>query len=42
MRIVPAHVEFSHYGGIHRIDGRSTGVLPARLPALGIGASIRD
>ena len=42
MRIVPAHVEFSHYGGIHRIDGRSTGVLPARLPALGIGASTRD
>jgi hypothetical protein len=35
----PAVVEFAPYGGIHRIDGRSTGVLPDEFPALGIGAS---
>ena len=35
----PALVEFSQHGGIHRIDGRSTGVLPMRLAALGIGVS---
>ena len=29
--------EFSEYGGVHKIDGRLTGVLPARIPALGIG-----
>lgn len=34
----PALVEFSLHGGIHRIDGRSTGVLPDDLPPLGIGA----
>lgn len=33
----PALVEFSFYGGIHRIDGRSTGVVPESLPALGVG-----
>ena len=33
----PALVEFSRYGGIHRIDGRSTGVLPETLTPLGIG-----
>ena len=37
----PAHVEFSRYGGIHRIDGRSTGVIPESMPALGgIGANL--
>ncbi len=35
----PALVEFSFYGGIHRIDGRSTGVLPESLPALGVGGN---
>jgi len=35
----PALVEFSPYGGIHRIDGRSTGVLPESIPPLGIGAA---
>jgi hypothetical protein len=35
----PAVVEFTPYGGIHRIDGRSTGVLPDDFPALGIGAA---
>jgi hypothetical protein len=29
--------EFTEYGGVHCIDGRPTGVLPARLPLLGIG-----
>jgi hypothetical protein len=37
----PALVEFSRYGGIHRIDGRSTGVIPESMPALGgIGANL--
>ena len=35
----PALVEFTRYGGILRIDGRSTGVLPDDIPALGIGAA---
>jgi hypothetical protein len=34
----PAHVEFTAYGGVLRIDGRSTGVLPDDIPAMGIGA----
>jgi len=34
----PALIEFSPHGGIVRIDGRSTGVLPDSLPPLGIGA----
>jgi hypothetical protein len=34
----PAHVEFTSYGGVLRIDGRSTGVLPDDIPSLGIGA----
>lgn len=33
-----ALVEFTPYGGIHRIDGRSTGTLPENFPAFGIGA----
>lgn len=36
----PALVEFSFFGGIHRIDGHSTGVLPESLPALGIGSNL--
>jgi hypothetical protein len=35
----PALVEFTHFGGIHCIDGRSTGVLPERVPSLGVGVS---
>jgi hypothetical protein len=31
----PAVVEFAPYGGIHRIDGRSTGVLPDEFPGTG-------
>lgn len=38
----PALVEFSPHGGIHRIDGRPTGVLPASMPALGIGVAADD
>lgn len=35
---LPAHVEFSEFGGIHKIDGKSTGVLPdGELPLLAIG-----
>ena len=36
----PALVEFSFYGGIHRIDGRSTGVLPESMPAMGVGNNV--
>lgn len=36
--VYPAVVEFTPYGGIHRIDGRSTGALPEDFPAMGIGA----
>ena len=35
----PAHVEFSEYGGIHKIDGQSTGVLPSFMPALSVGVN---
>jgi len=38
---VPAHVEFSEYGGIHKVDGKSTGVLPDEIPTLAIGISQR-
>jgi hypothetical protein len=41
-RIVPAVVEFSRYAGIHKIDGRSTGLLPDDdLPLLAIGIATR-
>jgi hypothetical protein len=33
----PALCEFSEYGGVHRVDGRPTGVLPDTIPRLGIG-----
>lgn len=40
--LVPAMTEFSEYGGIHRIDGKSTGVLPdAPMPLLAIGIAPR-
>jgi hypothetical protein len=35
----PALIEFSRYGGIHKIDGRATDVLPSDLPPLGVGAT---
>lgn len=34
--------EFSEYGGVHSIDGRSTGVLPGRIPAFGVGGLSRE
>jgi hypothetical protein len=40
-RTIPALVEFSAYAGIHRIDGRSTGLLPDDLPVLAIGIAPR-
>jgi hypothetical protein len=39
---LPAMTEFSVYGGIHKIDGRSTGVLPDEdVPLLAIGIAPR-
>jgi hypothetical protein len=39
---IPALVEFSTYAGIHRIDGKSTGLLPDEdLPLLAIGIATR-
>ena len=38
----PVIVEFSPYGGIHKIDGRSTGVLPDEIATFGIGVAAHD
>jgi hypothetical protein len=38
----PVLVEFSEYGGIHKIDGRPTGVLPREFSPLGIGVAHDD
>jgi hypothetical protein len=38
----PALVEFTPYGGIHRIDGRSTGVLPDEIPPFGMGVALAE
>ena len=38
---IPALSEFSEYGGVHRIDGRSTGVLPRRIARFGVGIAKR-
>lgn len=39
---LPALVEFSLYAGIHKIDGKSTGLLPdEELPLLAIGIATR-
>jgi len=38
---IPALIEFSVYAGIHKIDGRSTGLLPESLPPLAIGIAPR-
>lgn len=35
----PAFMEFSEFGGIHAVDGRSTGVLPDDFPILGVGGA---
>jgi len=39
--IGPAMIEFSEYGGVHTIDGTSTGALPLDFPALGVGLNPR-
>ena len=38
----PVLVEFSRYGGIHKIDGRSTGVLPAEISPFGVGVALDE
>ncbi len=38
---LPAMTEFSIYGGIHKIDGRSTGILPEKITPLGVGLTSR-
>jgi hypothetical protein len=38
----PVLVEFSPFGGIHKIDGRSTGVLPTEISPFGVGIAARD
>jgi len=38
----PVVVEFSRFGGIHKIDGRSTGVLPDKIAPFGIGIARDD
>lgn len=41
-RTIPSMVEFSAFGGIHSIDGKSTGVLPdGDIPPLAIGIAPR-
>ena len=36
-----ALIEFSYYGGIHRVDGQSTGVMPERITLAGVGMNRR-
>jgi hypothetical protein len=38
---VPAMCEFSEYGGLHKIDGKSTGVLPDEIPIFAVGINPR-
>lgn len=38
----PVVVEFSLYGGVHKIDGRPTGVLPVRIAPFGVGIARDD
>ncbi len=33
----PALIEFSFFGGVHTIDGKATGAVPAHTPPLGVG-----
>lgn len=40
-RTIPALAEFSTYGGIHKIDGRPTGVLPQSVTTLNVGLAPR-
>lgn len=38
---LPAMCEFSEYGGVHKIDGKSTGVLPKDIPLFAVGMNPR-
>lgn len=38
----PVVVEFSPYGGIHKIDGRPTGVLPTEIAPFGVGMASEE
>jgi hypothetical protein len=38
----PVMIEFTRYGGIHKIDGRETGVLPADIAQFGVGIAHDD
>ncbi len=40
-KTIPALLEFSYYAGIHKIDGKSTGLLPEDIPPLAIGIAPR-
>lgn len=40
-RTIASMVEFSPFAGIHKIDGKSTGLLPDDLPLLAIGIAPR-
>ncbi|HXM18944.1 MAG TPA: hypothetical protein VN934_09025 [Candidatus Tumulicola sp.] len=33
----PAYMEFSEFGGIHKVDGQGTGVLSDEMPPFGVG-----
>jgi hypothetical protein len=35
----PAFIEFSEFGGIHKVDGQSTGVLAEDMPVFGVGVN---
>lgn len=41
-RTISALCEFSIYGGVHKIDGKSTGVLPEQTTPLNIGMAPRN
>ncbi len=38
----PVMIEFTRYGGIHKIDGQDTGVLPAEIAQFGVGIAHGD
>ena len=41
-RTIPTLCEFSTYGGIHKIDGKPTGLVPEKTTALNIGMAPRN
>jgi hypothetical protein len=36
----PTLIEFSVFGGVHSVDGKTTGVVPNHAPALGVGLAL--